>query len=95
MKTICVAFCILLYIIIGLPFSVLIGIYFVLRSVPKTWALLHKGLFGPRKKSEAKELEEKYTQLYKDILTKQAKQPEPSKPEKLDVFTVSGKWGNS
>jgi len=32
--------------------------------------------------------------LYKDILTKQAKQPEPSKPEKLDVFTVSGKWGN-
>ena len=94
MKAICVAFCILLYIIISLPFSVLIGIYFVLRSVPKTWALLRTGLLGQRKRNEAKELEEKHTRLYKDILAKLAKQPEPSKPERPEVFTISGKWGN-
>ena len=94
MKTICITFCVLLYIIIGLPFSVLIGMYFFLRSVPKTWALLRTGLLGQRKRNEAKELEEKHTRLYKDILAKLAKQPEPSKPERPEVFTISGKWGN-
>jgi len=94
MKTLFVAFCILLYIAIGLPFSALIGMYYLLHSVPKTWAIFHAKLFGPKKQSEAKELEEKYTKLYKDILVKLAREAEPPKPEKLEVFTISGKWGN-
>ena len=94
MKTVLIAFCLSVYIAIGLPFSAVVGMYFLLRSIPKTWTLLQTRLFGPQRKSEAKELEEKYTKLYRDILARMAREAEAPQQDRLEVFTISKKWGN-
>jgi predicted metal-dependent hydrolase len=95
------------YIAFGLPHSFLVAIRFFIPSIPKTWQALAARLIGPRKQSEAKELEEQHANLLQEMLKKEATEilqkivreaAEKARREgRVDwnkVAYTSNKWGN-